>query len=503
MINDLHGSRRNRVTLSLLSGGLLALAMAPISFWFAVVPAFQVVAWLFLTARSRKQAAWTGWFFGTAYFAVSLNWIVEPFLVDPVRYAWMAPFALVFMAGGLALFWMVAFYLAGQPKWPQGFRLSILICTWSLAEFARAYVLTGFPWAGFAQFWVDDYPGQLLAWIGPQGLSVATLLAFLLPGLALMGQASRMARFASLLPVVLFLALSVEVGERRQPTHLTELTVRLVQPNAPQHQKWDPEYMRVFFDRQIAFTAADPRPDLVVWPETAIPTLLHNAGPTFEVIADAAQGAPVALGVQRIEQGRFFNSLVVLDADGSVAARYDKHHLVPFGEYVPLGDLAARVGLSGFATKDGNGFSPGPGPQLIQFGDLGKGVPLICYEAVFPQFAGATAERPDFLIQITNDAWFGTRSGPYQHLVQARMRAIEQGVPLIRSANTGISAMIGPYGEITAQIALGTADFADAELPAALPPTLYSRTGDWPVLFILLAAGLGLAAGLRAKRSRK
>ena len=178
--------------------------------------------------------------------------------------------------------------------------------------------------------------------------------------------------------------------------------------------------------------------------------------------------------------------MVTLDAQGDVTQVYDKHHLVPFGEYMPLGDLLAKVGITAFAARHGNGYSSGPGPKLMDFGPLGKALPLICYEAVFAHDVGAAPERPDFLIQITNDAWFGKGAGPKQHLAQARMRAIEHGLPLARAANTGISAMIDPFGRVVASLPLNKAGFVDARLPKPLPPTLYSRTGDLPFAMLLL-----------------
>ena len=293
---------------------------------------------------------------------------------------------------------------------------------------------------------------------------------------------------------------------QRAPSALSDHTVRLIQPNAPQDQKWQRDMIPVFYDRQLALTAAaplagGPRPDLVVWSETAIPWLLEVATPALEQIAEAAGGAPVIVGLQRREDVQLYNSLVVLDATGDVAQLYDKHHIVPFGEYLPFGDLLSRFGLRGLAAADGNGYARGPGAQLLDLGPLGQGLPLICYEAVFAHDVNAAPARPDMLIQITNDAWFGIDGGPQQHLAQARMRAIEQGLPLMRAANTGISAMIDPRGRVTHRLGLGQAGFVDAPLPAPLPPTLYSRTGDLP-----LAVGLGLMlliAGARARRNRQ
>ncbi|WP_457773728.1 apolipoprotein N-acyltransferase [Phycobium rhodophyticola] len=251
-----------------------------------------------------------------------------------------------------------------------------------------------------------------------------------------------------------------------------------------------PAHVLTFFDRQLALTAEPPQtaraPDLIVWPETAIPWMLSNAQEALGAIHATAGGTPVVLGLRSVDQGRLYNALVVLDAEGQLSQRYDKHHLVPFGEYMPMGNLAARLGIRGLAQNEGYGFSPGPGARLVDLPGIGSALPLICYEAVFPQDVNAAPTRPRLLLQITNDAWFGRFSGPFQHLQQARLRAIEQGLPMLRVANTGVSAMIGPKGEILTRLPLGEAGFADAALPAALPPTLYSRIGDWPITALLL-----------------
>ncbi|MCU0855879.1 MAG: apolipoprotein N-acyltransferase, partial [Rhodobacteraceae bacterium] len=269
--------------------------------------------------------------------------------------------------------------------------------------------------------------------------------------------------------------------------------VRLVQPNAPQSEKWDPDRIVEFYRRQLDFTAApaDPAPDLVVWPESAIAWPLDVAEPIMGEIAAAANGTPVVLGLNRREDGRWFNSLVVVDDAGNVSQLYDKHHLVPFGEYIPFGHLTRLMGLRSFAARDGYGYSPGPGPRLLDLPGIGPTLPLICYEAIFPQGIRAAPARPDLLLQITNDAWFGEISGPYQHLAQARVRAVEQGLPLVRVANTGVSAVIDPAGRILAEIPLGQAGFLDQAIPAPVAPTLYASMGDLPILGLIVATLAG------------
>jgi len=406
----------------------------------------------------------------------------------------MAPFALVLMAGGLALFWAAAFALAAAPARGPERRVMLLVLTLSLAEMARGYVFTGFPWAGLAQIWVETDAALLLAWTGPHGLALATLAAVLPPGVALARGLGGRALLLRCVPALALGLAILAVDGARVPLEGSGKVVRLVQPNAPQHQKWDPDWYPLFLERQIRFTAAGTAPDLVVWPESALPYWLDDAGPVLERIAAAARGTPVLLGANRAEGPRIYNALALIGAGGRIEATYDKHHLVPFGEYVPLGDLLEQFGISGFATRSGRGFSAGPGPVTLAIPGIGAALPLICYEAVFPRDARGTAERPRLLVQATNDAWFGTWAGPYQHLAQARMRAIEQGLPMVRVANTGVSAMIDPQGRITAALALGREGYLDVDLPPALAPTVYGRTGDLPLLVTLLVL---LAAAAR------
>ena len=485
---------RLRVVLAALAGAGAAFGQEPYNWSVLMLLGLAAVVWLWRAQDGPWRSALLGWAFGTGYFMHALQWIVSPFLVDVARHGWMAPFALIFLGAGLALFWGLAFW--GARKLSRG--PWALVLTFSAAEMLRAYIFTGFPWAMPAQALVGQFPGALLAVIGPYGLNLLIFLAALGTG-TLKGE--RDGRWIAGVAGG-FLAATFLPFPNGTPAALTDYTLRLIQPNAAQHEKWDPEKIPVFFDRQLALTAAPPRdaqPDLVIWSETAIPWALDLAGSALEEIALAAGDTPVALGVQRRTRTRYFNSMVVLDTAGQVQQSYDKHHLVPFGEYMPLGDMLANIGITALASRHGNGYSSGPGAKLLDLGALGKALPLICYEAVFAHDVNAAPERPAFLIQITNDAWFGKGAGPLQHLAQARMRAIEQGLPLARAANTGVSAMIDPHGRITASLPLNTAGFLDAALPAPLPPTLYSRTGDLP-LALLLLAGLTWAS-IRARSS--
>ena len=492
---------RRVMLLAALFGAIAALAHAPFNLWPLGPLGLAGLFTLFRGARRIWPAFWIGWAGGAGYFAAALFWIVEPFLVDVARHGWMAPFALVFISGGLALFWGGAFALA--------FRLGRGPLAWIAAltgaELMRSYVLTGFPWALIGYVWSASPAVHWAAWIGPHGLSALALaVAVTLWRLATPG-------WRRALPLALvwtgLIAAGVRIGQPVPPAPDAPV-IRMVQPNAPQHQKWDPDHIFTFFDRQLDFTARHvdgPAPDLIVWPETAIPWFLRDAQTPLAMVADAAAETPVVLGLRQLEGGRrLYNALILLDAEGQIAARYDKHHLVPFGEYIPFGDLAAKLGISGLAATEGFGYSAGPGAALVDLPGIGPALPLICYEAVFPQDVAAAPARPRLLLQITNDAWFGRFSGPYQHLQQARMRAIEQGLPMLRVANTGVSAMIGPRGTILHRIPLGEAGFADVALPPALPPTPYARTGDWPALvFVLAALAAAVAAGRRQAVSKQ
>ena len=489
------------------AGAALALGQAP----FALLPvalAGLIAAFLLWRGTAGAwAAARLGWAVGLGHFGLALVWIVEPFLVDAARHGWMAPIALTGLAGGLAMLWAAAFALARWLAPPHARRplaaVALALC-WAGAELARAYVLTGFPWALPAYLWLGYGLDQGAALIGPHGLTLFTLLIGAATAAAL--EARRpLAALGGLALVIGGLALLGLSRAAPAPEMAGRPVIRLVQPNAEQRLKWDPEMVPVFFRRQIAFTAAPPRdpaaprPALTIWPETAVPYAVESGGDVAQIVSEAAGGRPVALGGLREAGGSLRNSLFLITEGGEIAAIYDKHHLVPFGEYVPFADTARRIGLEALVAQGGR-FAPGPGARLIDVPGLGSALPLICYEAIFPQDVNAAPARARFLLQITNDAWFGTFSGPWQHLAQARFRAIEQGLPMLRAANTGISAVIGPHGRILAEIPLGVADFIDAPLPAALPPTPYSRTGDLPVA-LLIGAGLLLLLSARLRKS--
>ncbi len=474
-----------------LLGALAATGQAPLGWWFATLPAMAGLFALILFLRARPfQSALTAWVGGAGYFCAALSWLISPFLVEAETYAWMGPFALLAMGFGLALFWGLAAWIGVRaPRPALGLATAL-----AFAELARGYALTGFPWAGLGHIWIDTPVAQLAALVGPYGLALLTAM------LAAAGAAGAIwARFAAAAALAGLWATGVWTLNQPMPPDTT-VTLRLVQPNAAQSLKWDPNQANLFFDRLMRATSARPSPDLVIWPETALPYLQEYNPELPALMARAAGGARLIYGRQRISGDLGYNSLSVLDGSGLETALYDKHHLVPFGEYIPLGDLAFDwFGLTAFAAQSGNGYTRGAGPAVIDLGTAGKMLPLICYEAVFPQDLRANT-RPDWLLHLTNDAWFGTLTGPFQHAAQARLRAIEQALPMVRVANTGVTAVYDARGVLRADLPFGTEGYLDTALPPPLPITPYASLGDW-IALVLLLCGV-LAAFTTVKRAR-
>ena len=465
----------------LLLGGAAGLGQVPFALPWATLAALAVIMWHYQGVSRGWSVFALGWLFGIGYFALTLHWIVEPFQVDVARHGWMAPFALIFMAGGLALFWGAAFALArriGPGLWP-------LVVVWTGAEIARSVVLTGFPWALIGHVWSETPLVQIIAVTGQHALTLMTLaLVAVVVWAAGFGWSRMLA-----LPVTVCAGLVAGwlwLDPGPAPEAVADAPViRLVQPNVPQAEKWDPDLMPVHMRRLLDLSGGGAVPAVVVWPETAVPYLLEYSADVLELAVDATRGAPLITGIQRREGERYYNALALVDRTGQVADLYDKVHLVPFGEYVPFGEVLSRFGISGLAASEGGGFSAGPEGKLIQIPGVGMAWPLICYEGIFaPQVASAPT-RPRLLLLVTNDAWFGALAGPYQHFALGRLRAIEQGLPMVRAANTGVSAVIDGKGRVLGQLDLNTAGALDIPLPAVLSPTIYARLADWPVIVLL------------------
>ncbi|WP_395541077.1 apolipoprotein N-acyltransferase [Neotabrizicola sp. sgz301269] len=472
-------------------GAVLALGQAPLGLWPVALVALALGLARISSAPTPLRAAGRALVFGGGHFCLALSWIVQPFLVDAAATGWMAPFALPMLGFGLALFWAAAAWVTARLR---GGALGLAI-TLPLAELARGHALTGFPWALPGHIWLDTPLIQMGALVGGYGLTALTVLAAALP--------VALGRRGLVLASLLALAACgwswhrLSLPEPAAPGG----TFRMVQPAIDQALKWDPDRARDNFGTLIRLSLSGPPPDLVIWPETAVPYTVEPGNSAAVAIADTI-GAPVAAGAQRVEGPLAWNSLVLFGPDGRFQATYDKTHLVPFGEYVPLGEAALDIfDVTEFSARAGATYSAGTRVHPVDFGPgLGLARVLICYEAIFPGEVASPGPRPGWMLQVTNDAWFGTLTGPYQHFAITRLRAVEQGLPLVRVANTGISAVVDARGRIARDAAgaalllpLGVRATLDAALPGALPAPPYAKTGDAPLLFLLLA-GLGLLA---------
>lgn len=484
-------NRWQRLGLAMLSGAVMTAGHPPINVPWGMFLALPLLTWLMQAAPSGRAVAWTGWAAGFGYFVTSLHWVGNAFLVDPDKFLLLLPLGVLGLPAGLSIFWALAFWLAKKVD-GTGWRAALaLATTLSAVELARGYVLTGFPWALPGYVWLETPILQAASWAGPFGLTLITLALCSTPLVAVM----RREYLATGIAIIGFLALWISgmVREAEElPSDANSPVIRLVQPNAPQHLKWLPGYREDFYQRLLDATAApgvdpDTKPDLVIWPEMAVHFVPAENAAEVTRIAQAAKGALVIFGAfhREVRDGReaLTNALHTILPDGSLGPRYDKHHLVPFGEYMPFVSLLGKLGLPDFS--EGVGFSRGNGPTTLQLPGLPSFSPNICYEAIFP-YKVVGSQRPDWIAQITNDAWFGSFAGPQQHLAQARFRAVEQGLPVVRATNTGISAVIDSHGRMVASIAMHNYSMLDVKLPLPLAPTIYSKVGDISCILLIL-----------------
>jgi len=496
----LAGWRRALVAVALgiaATGALPPLHLAPL-----LIVAFSGLVWLIDGSAKGRAAFAIGWWFGFGHFATGIYWIGIALLTDPERFAWLVAPAVLAMSAVLALFPALAAMVARLCA-PGVSRVLGLALAWVLAEWLRGQIFTGFPWNLIGTAWVfSESMIQTAAYGGVFGLSLITVAAAAAPSTATGGRWMPTLVAAALL-VGLWGAGAARLGAYPAGDTVAGVRLRLVQANVAQHHKWQPELREALFRRHLALTLADGFADIthVVWPETAIPYFIANDGARRQLIAAATPkgGALISGALRGIDKTestpqQIFNSLHGFDHEGRVVATYDKAHLVPFGEYMPLRNILAIEKLT-YGKTD---FTAGPGPRSLTVPGLPSFSALICYESIFPAAVTEPGNRPGFLLNITNDAWFGISSGPYQHFASARLRAVEQGLPLVRSANTGISAVVDAQGRVTARLGLALEGVLDAGLPRALDaPTPYARWGDLWLLALAVVGGLLL---LRRKR---
>jgi apolipoprotein N-acyltransferase len=494
-------TRWRRFGAAVLLGVVASLSVPPLYAMPVLWLAFPGLYWLLASAPGGRSAFLTGWAFGFGFFVPGLYWVSWALTVDS-RFFWLIPIAMAGLPALLGIFTGLAglgFHLLRRAGWGGPLALA---ATWALAEWLRGHVLTGFPWNLVGYGWVGWLPVlQGASVVGIYGLSLLTVAAATLPAVLAGPRGRGLTATAAGIAVIAAIAgwgawrLAGDDG-----AVVPGKTLRLVQPNIAQADKWSGDKMRENFQLQMQLSQA-PGLDHVsalIWSETAVPGVLSwDQGAQRAIGLILPPGALALVGAVRAtpygaEPLQAWNSIFAIDPAGTVLATYDKAHLVPFGEYVPFHALLANFGIEKI-TAGSVDFTAGPGPQTIALPGLPPVSPQICYEAIFPgEVLDPTGARPGWMLNVTNDGWYGLTSGPHQHFAIARTRAVEEGLPLVRAANTGISGVVDGYGRVTGEIGLGDQGILDAALPAALAPTPYARWGDAGFWLLLLA---GLAAG--------
>jgi len=466
------------------------------------------------SARVRDALALGAWF-GFGYFVIGLYWIGNAFMVDAAKHGWAAPFAVILLAGGMAVFPALVtlgvrmLRPAGMPGFADVFHFAAL---WMISEWVRSWIFTGFPWNLIGTVWTfSDAMIQFAAVTGVYGLGFVTIFTMSAPALLVLAcerNESRRHSWVGIAMLVAPLALLASWGEWRlgdQPGLTEGVRLRLVQPAIPQHLKWLPEHRADHVRNQLRLSRAPASdgnaPTHVIWAETAVPFVVSkDAGLRAALAAVAPPAGALIVGAPRVDGegpgARVTNSVHAINASGRILATYDKFHLVPFGEYVPFPELLRISKL----TAGRGDFSPGPGPRTLEVPGLPAFSPLICYEIIFPDRITDPSRRPDWILNLTNDGWFGESTGPHQHFAAARLRAVEQGLPLVRVANAGISAIVDAHGRVLKSLSLGQSGILDGPLPKALAePTAFARWGTYPLLG--LAVLMILTGFIRRRRS--
>jgi apolipoprotein N-acyltransferase len=482
---------RLSLILAFLLGLISALALPPTYILPALWISLPGLLWLIGRARTARAAALIGLVFGFGLNLVGLYWITEPILLEAAQFWWLVPFAVPGLSLAVGVFIAVPCALAWLAR-PGLARILVLAGTWTLADLGLQFAFTGFPW----NLWGTDValpglPGTILiqpaAWIGVLGLTLLVVLAASLPALGRRGV------IASAVMMLVWAGAGVARLAGAHPAPPAAM-IGIIQGDGAAEFTADRTAALALFRRYLALSAAavaqaeaknaEHLPLVLLWPETASPFLLQTDAGARQAISDAVgPGVSVIAGMLRFGSGDdIYNSMGVVQGPGPLVAIYDKWHLVPFGEYQPA--------WLPFQILPGQGFSRGPGPETLHLRGLPPVGPIICYESVFSGQIIDERDRPDWIALITNDAWFGNSSGPRQHLAASRLRAVEEGLPLARAANTGISALFDASGRQTQRLGMEKQGILVAPLPGPLPPTIFSHLGLWAPSLLGLLAGL-------------
>ncbi len=511
-LTDIGGWRR--YLLAFVLGASITVSLPPLHLWPALIVGFTGLVWVLDGCAGPRPACLAGWWFGFGYLGFGLYWISFALLIEPDRVGWMIPFAVLGLPAALAASIALATLVVHLSGVRGAGRVVVLAGAWSAGEWLRGHAFTGFPWnlVGYTAT-ASDALLQATALVGVYGLGFAVVLAAAMPAtLAGDGDSvSRLRRYGPAAAAAALVAVLWTGGTLRlaaaDPGNVPGVTLRLVQANIAQHHKWREERRRANLARhfQLSSRSGSNAVTHVIWAETAVPYFLANDPDMSRTIGRLVDpGGLVITGAPRTTivretPPRIWNSVHAVDHAGRIVGTFDKSHLLPFGEYVPFRPFLRRIGVERIASGQGD-FQAGPGNTTLDLPGLPPVGILICYEAIFPGDVTSDAPRPRWFLNVTNDAWFGHTAGPHQHFAMSRVRAAEEGLPLVRVANTGISGIADAYGRVVLRTALGEIAVVDAPLPVSLDrPTPYARWGDSGLLAILAAVSI-YAAASRARR---
>ncbi len=478
-------------------GIILSFAQAPYDYWFLIFPVFSGLYYLYCQFDTKKSVFFGGFLFALAYFISGLHWIGNALLVDGNEFKYMWPLAVIALPCLLSLFTASSLLLAHiftVKKTALGF---IAFCTFlTLSEFTRGYIFTGFPWNLYGYTWLGLMPiAQISSVVGPYGLTLLTILWGGIFGYIFLNRKKSI--LLSILVISSFFAVFAYgqiMLSNKETENLEDVFVRIVQPNIPQKTKWEPDSLAQNFKKHIELSKNIPtdKKTMIIWPETAIPpTIISSitAKKEFQSILNEntilLTGGLKVLPSTETKFLEYYNAIIKFDGINDPEKIYSKSHLVPFGEYIPFQQFIPLKPVVSFT-----GFKRGNGKTTLKINDFPSFSPQICYEIIFPdRMVNKKEGQPEFILTVTNDAWYGDSAGPRQHFASARFRAIEQGIPVLRAANTGISGIINPYGQINEKLPLLQTGFIDGYIPKSIGnPTFYGRFGH--IIFLLFSGAI-------------
>jgi apolipoprotein N-acyltransferase len=503
-----------RAAIACSAGAISALAMAPFNIWPVLFATFPVLVWLIDgTGPGRRgvaAAAIAGWWFGFGYFVAGLYWIGNALLVDAETFGWLLPLAILGLPALLALF-MAAGSALARLIWTRDWsRLLSLAVALTVSEWLRGHILSGFPWNLFGYALTEPLAmAQAASLIGIWGMTFLAIAIFASPAILIDDRAHTRWPWLPLALSLILLAADGGYGAWRLERHPTQFVdgvkLRLMQPNLQQDVKFNYSAKDAVLAKYMSLSdrATGPQTSgvrdatILIWPESAFPFFLtREPAELAKIAAFLPPQTTLITGAVRapnlspaVRPTKAYNSIYVINHDGDILSVYDKLHLVPFGEYLPFQSTLEKLGFQQI-TKVQGGFIPGARRRVMSIPGAPHVLPLICYEVAFSGHIVPAGERPGWIVNLTNDGWFGNSTGPYQHLQMARLRAIEEGLPIVRSANTGISAVIDPVGREVGHLALGQEAVLDSALPAALPPTVFARWRHIPLAVLVVLATL-------------